>query len=167
MTFKTLPDYVAEAGKAAIGARLRRLSNWVDTDARKLYADQGVAFEQRWLGILDLLSSHEPLTVGELAAALGISHPSVSESRQSLVKAGLVALETDAKDQRRRALRLTAAGRALVERLQPLWAAFDEVAIEIDGEAGNVQAALEKLETVLRAKSFYERVKERFEPRSE
>ena len=153
-----LPDYVAEAGPAAVGARLRRLSAWVDGDARRLYADFGVAFEQRWLGLLDLLARHGPLTVGELAEALGISHPSVSQSRQSLAKAGLIAWEADAADQRRRKLRLTAAGHNLVAGLAPLWAALDEAAIEIDREAGEAVAALARLEAVLRARPLYERV---------
>lgn len=153
-----LPDYVAEAGPAAIGARLRRLSAWVDGDARRLYADFGVAFEQRWLGLLDLLAQHGPLTVGELAGALGISHPSVSQSRQSLARAGLIDWEADSADQRRRKLRLTGAGRALVARLGPLWTALDEAAVEIDREAGEVVAALARLEAVLRERSIYERV---------
>jgi MarR family transcriptional regulator, organic hydroperoxide resistance regulator len=156
-----LPDYVREAGPAAIGARLRRLSNEVDGDARRLYAEFGVVFEQRWLGLLDLLSRHGPLTVGELAGALGISHPSVSQSRQSLARAGLIAWERDGQDQRRRKLRLTEEGSALVARLAPLWQALDEAAKEIDREAGSAVAALERLEGVLRARSVYDRVRER------
>jgi MarR family transcriptional regulator, organic hydroperoxide resistance regulator len=161
---KQVPDYVKEAGPAALGARLRRLSHEVDGDARRLYAEFGIAFEQRWLGLLDLLSSHGPLTVGELAAALGISHPSVSQSRQSLAKAGLIAWEADAKDQRRRKLRLTEEGAALVARLAPLWQALDEAAIGVDREAGSIVAALARLEDVLRAKPLYERVRERLRP---
>ena len=161
MTREAISDYVAEAGPAAIGARLRRLSGLLDGDARRLYAEFGVAFEQRWLGLLDLLASHGPLTVGELAASLGISHPSVSQSRQSLAKAGLVDWKADDGDQRRRKLRLTKEGRALVRRLQPLWGALDEAAIEIDREAGHILTALEALERVLRARPLYERVKAR------
>jgi DNA-binding MarR family transcriptional regulator len=156
-----LPDYVQEAGPAAIGARLRRLSSWLDGDARRLYAESGIAFEQRWLGLLDLLSAHGPLTVGELATSLGISHPSVSQSRQSLARAGLIAWDRDEGDGRRRKLRLTEEGRAMVERLAPLWAALDVAAIEIDREAGDVRAALEALEAALRRKPLYERVKEK------
>ena len=160
---KTLPDYVGDAGPAALGARLRRLSAAVDADARRVYADFGVDFEQRWLGLLDLLSSHGALTVGELAASLGISHPSVSQSRDSLAKAGLVAWETDAGDRRRRKLRLTADGAALVRRLRPLWAALDVAATELDREAGGVVDTLETLEQALRRRPLYERVRDRLE----
>ena len=158
-----LPDYVTEAGPAAIGARLRRLSAAVDADARRVYARFGIDFEQRWLGLLDLLSSHGSLTVGEIAASLGISHPSVSQSRDSLVKAGLVGWETDEGDRRRRKLRLTPKGAALVRKLRPVWAALDEAATEVDREAGHVVEALKTLEEVLRARPLYDRVCERLD----
>jgi len=158
---RILPDYVKEAGAAALGARLRRLSGLLDGDARRLYEEYGVAFEQRWLGLLDLLSTRGPLTVGELASSLGISHPSVSQSRQSLTRAGLIAWDRDESDGRRRRLRLTGKGIALVARLAPLWAALDEAAIEIDREAGDAKAALEALEATLRTKPLYERVKQK------
>lgn len=155
-----LPDYVRSAGSAALGARLRRLSAALDADARRIYAEAGIAFEQRWLGLLDLLSSHGPLTVGELAASLGISHPSVSQSRDSLAKAGLIAWEADEEDGRRRRLRLTTEGEALVRRLRPLWDALDRAAVALDEEAGHIAAALDRLEERLKGRGLYERVTE-------
>jgi DNA-binding MarR family transcriptional regulator len=136
------------------------LSAALDADARRVYAEAGVAFEQRWLGLLDLLSSHGPLTVGELAASLGISHPSVSQSRDSLAKAGLIAWEADESDGRRRRLRLTKEGEALVRRLRPLWAALDRAAETLDAEAGGVAAVLDRLEERLADQGLYERVGE-------
>jgi DNA-binding MarR family transcriptional regulator len=153
-----LPDYVQSAGAAALGALLRRLSAALDADARRIYAEYGIAFEQRWLGVLDLLSSHGPLTVGELAASLGISHPSVSQTRDSLARAGLVDWEVVEGDGRRRKLRLTTEGAGLVRRLQPLWKALDEAAVELDREAGHVVAGLHALEGALRERSLFERV---------
>lgn len=158
------PDYVRDGGAAAIGARLRRLSERVDGEARRLHANAGLKFEQRWLGVLDLLSGHGPMAVGELALSLGISHPSVSQTRQSLAKAGLIAWESDGEDGRRRLLRLTGEGERLVRRLRPLWLALDSAAIELESEAGGVLAALERLEAALGRRSLYDRVSERIEP---
>lgn len=153
-------DYVKAAGSAALGARLRRLSERIDGDARRFYAAAGIAFEQRWLGILDLLSDG-PKSVGHLAASLGISHPSISESRRSLVTAGLIEEQVDETDRRRRLLRLSPAGKALVTRLRPLWRLLDEAAIELDIEAGGVTAALARLEAALDRKTFQSRVTDR------
>jgi DNA-binding MarR family transcriptional regulator len=157
MESRKLPDYVESAGAAAIGARLRRLSAALDTDARRLYAAHGIAFEQRWLGTLDLLSSHGPLTVGELASALGISHPSVSQTRDSLAKAGLIGWEPDESDGRRRGLRLTDEGADLVRRLRPLWQALDDAAVQLDRDAGQAMAGLRALEEAQKQRSLYER----------
>ena len=153
-------DYVEEAGSAALGGRLRRLSERVDGEARRIYAEQGIAFEQRWLGLLDLLSAG-PKSVGELAQALGISHPSVSESRRSLASAGLIDWQVDERDRRRKLLRLSPAGEDLVGRLRPLWSLLDDVAREVDVEAGGVTASLARLEAALDRRPFSERVLER------
>lgn len=154
------PDYVQDAGAAAIGARLRRMSERIDADARRLYAEAGSPFEQRWLGVLDLLSQ-QPMSVGELSVRLGISHPSVSETRNSLEKAGLIHAQPDPEDGRRRLLNLTQAGVNLVQRLRPLWRALDQAAIEVETEAGKVLVALERLERALARRSIYDRVKAR------
>jgi DNA-binding MarR family transcriptional regulator len=137
------------ADGAALGARLRRLSERIDRELAALYAARGEAIEQRWFGTLDLLDKFGPLSVGELAEAMGITHVSVSQTRQSLQDAGLVALEGDPNDRRRRLLQLTPAGRALVDRLRPLWDALSSSARELDAEAGGVVAVLDRLEAAL------------------
>lgn len=151
-------DYNKSLGGAALGGRLRRLSERVDRDANRVYAAFGVDFEQRWLGVLDQLVVFGPMSVNELAKALAISHPSVSQTRNSLRKAGLIVERADPADGRRRTLHLTAKGKALVAKLQPAWAVLDQVGIAINAEAGDVVAALNRLEDVLDRKSIFDRV---------
>lgn len=153
----TRGDYVRSQGSAAIGGRLRRLSERIDRDAGRVYADVGVTFEQRWFGVIHALFRHGPLSVGEVADLLGISHASVSQTRQSLAGAGLVAPQGDPDDGRRRTLHLTNAGRKLVERLTPIWEVLNTVAVELDAEARGVVDALERLEQALDRESLYDR----------
>ena len=61
-------DYTRKYGPAAIGARLRRLSESIDEDAGRIYADLGIEFQQRWVGILEHLDGRGAQSVGELAA---------------------------------------------------------------------------------------------------
>jgi DNA-binding MarR family transcriptional regulator len=159
-------DYVRSQGGAAIGARLRRLSERIDRDAGQIYADMGVVFEQRWFGLIHALARHGPLSVGEVADLLGISHASVSQTRQSLIRAGLLAPQGDPDDGRRRTLHLTAAGRKLIARLTPIWNVLSEVAIELDTEAGGVVAALERLESALDHESLHVRAQRLLERHS-
>lgn len=153
-------DYHRSLGGAAIGARLRRLSERVDRDATRVYAELGVAFEQRWMGVLDQLSRRDGLSVKELAETLGISHPSVSQTRASLLAAGLIEDQPDPTDGRRRTLQLTSAGRALVAGLRPVWDALEQASRDLDDEAQNAVAALDRLEVALDRRSLFDRVKD-------
>jgi DNA-binding MarR family transcriptional regulator len=147
-------------GGAAIGALLRRLSDRIDRDAGRVYATLGVSFEQRWMGVLDLLARQGPMSVKELADDLKISHPSVSQTRGSLLAAGLVAERPDPTDGRRRTLYLTPEGQALVETLAPTWAALDKVGRALNAEAGDVVSVLIGLEAALDRASILDRAAE-------
>jgi DNA-binding MarR family transcriptional regulator len=153
-----MKDHIAELGGAALGARLRRLSAAIDADAARIYAARGIRFEQRWFGVINQLALAGPLSVRQLADLLGITHASVSETRQSLEVAGLIASQVDPSDGRRRVLTLSPSGEALVAQLQPLWDAFDEAARELDAEAGGVTEALARLEQALAQRSLHERI---------
>jgi DNA-binding MarR family transcriptional regulator len=145
-------------GGAALGARLRRLSEAIDRDATRAYATLGIPFEQRWFGVLNQLTLAGPMTVSELAAALRITRASVSQARQSLEDAGLVAAEEHPSDARQRHLVLTAAGAKLVRRLQPLWQAMHDAALELNAEAGNAVATLDRLDEALARQSLFDRI---------
>lgn len=151
-------DYVSSMRGAAIGARLRRLSVLIDAQAARVYDACGVTFEQRWFGVVNQLALNGPMGVGDLAEALGVSHPSISETRQSLERAGLITLDPDPADARRRTLALSAAGEVLVARLTPVWRQLDAAAKELDEEAGQVVEALSRLEAALERRSLQARV---------
>ncbi len=152
-------DYNQQQGGATIGARLRRLSERIDRDANRVYASLGLEFEQRWMGTLNQLSLNGSMSVNALAAALGISHPSVSQTRRSLLDAGLIVEHADPLDGRRRGLVLTVAGKALVARLQPVWAALDTAALALNAEAGDLVPGLSLLDRALNQQSLFERVR--------
>ena len=153
-------DYSRGEGGQALGARLRRLSERIDGDVGRIYAAQGVTFEQRWFGVLNQMILQGPTTVGEIAAAMRITHVSVSQSCRSLEKAGLIRAAPDPADARRRTLSLTPAGEALVQQMAPLWQALKAVAAELNDEAGNVVSALDRLDDALARKSIFDRIQE-------
>ena len=146
--------------EAAVGARLRRLSELLERDAGRLYDDAGVVFEQRWFGVLNQLALRGPATVSELAKALRITHASVSQTRRSLELAGLVVSKPDTQDRRKRHLRMSRKGRALWSRLTAVWDALEVVARQLDKEAGGVIAALDRFDAALQRSSLYDRATE-------
>ena len=154
-------DYTRKYGPAAMGARLRRLSESIDEDAGRIYVDLGIDFQQRWVGILEQLHDRGAQSVGELAASLGIRHSSVSQTRRSLEEAGLVESDVDPEDGRSRLLRLSVSGKQLVRRLQPLWTILNATSLELDKEAGQVINALDRLDRALARLSLYDRVRQK------
>ena len=154
-------DYPASQGGAAIGARLRRLSERIDRGADRLYAELNIDFQQRWFGTLNQLVLHGSLSVSEIADALGVTHAAVSQTRAALAERGLIEAQTDPNDARRRTLALSASGKKLVKRLAPVWAALNDVGRELDREAGRAVETLEKLEAALDRKGLAERVRDK------
>lgn len=147
-------------GGAVIGAYLRRLSERIDSEANRVYAQLDVAFEQRWMGVLDLLVKRGPMSVNEIARELKISHPSVSQTRASLMTSNIVAERPDPTDRRRRILYLTRKGEELVDRLMPVWAALEQAGEALNAEAGDVVRLLKRLEAALERQSIVDRVNE-------
>ncbi|GAM98598.1 transcriptional regulator of MarR family [alpha proteobacterium U9-1i] len=124
-----------------------------------MYAELGIDFEQRWFGVLNQISLHGAMSVSELADALGVTHAAVSQTRGALADRGLIEANADPEDARRRALGLSAAGKKLVKRLVPVWAALNDAARELDREAGRAVETLAKLEAALDRKGLAERVR--------
>jgi MarR family transcriptional regulator, organic hydroperoxide resistance regulator len=152
-------DYARSKGGAALGARLRRLSERIDREVAQIYAERGIQFEQRWYGVLNQIVLREPIAVTDVASALRISHVSVSQASSSLERAGLIVIVADPGDGRRRLLTLSVAGRKLVDELRPLWKTLDAVAERLNAEAGDVVTLLDRLDDSLAASSFGDRVR--------
>ncbi len=154
-------DYSRSFRGSALAARLRRASEHLDRDGTRVYAARNVRFEQRWYGILRQLIANGPMSVGAIAAVLRITHVSVSEASRSLEKAGIVVSTTAPDDRRKRNLGLTDQGRAMAEDLAPVWDAFNAAASELNDEAGDIVALLDRLDDALARRSMFDRIMQR------
>lgn len=150
-------DGVKSYGAFALGGRLRRLSDRIDRDAKSIYEKMGIEFEQRWFPVFNCLRGGEAMSVTEIADHLSISHVSVSVTRKSLEAAQLVTSIADKHDGRRFNLALTEKGKALSEKLGPLFEALDLAAADLNAEADNPITAIARLEDALNRKSLSER----------
>lgn len=143
--------------KKAIGKHLRQLSALIDKEAKQVYAARGIQFEQRWFGFLNQLVINGPMTVKAISEALGITHVSVSETRKSLHASGLIQSTASETDGRQKLINLSPEGIKLTETLSPIWAALSKSSEELNAEAGDVSAALERLDLALKRKSLIAR----------
>lgn len=98
------------------------------------------------LRILTMLASREPVTLSELAEAVGLHLSRASRACDRLVDAGLVAREDDPADRRSLRLTLTGPGRAIVtEVTRARRAAVQPAVRRLDAAArADLVAALER-----------------------
>lgn len=154
-------DFTRQKGAGAFGTRLRRLSERLDRDVSKLYEASGIDFEPRWYPVVALLDEREPLGVTQIAAALGLSHPAVSQVVRQLTEAGLVASSRDESDERRRLLTLTNTARKRMGDLEPLWSAIALATEQLIGdEVPGLLILLDELDKALDTKGLGDRVHE-------
>lgn len=146
-------------GAAAFGTKLRRLSERLDREVLAIYRDAGVRFEPRWFAVFSALRDLGPLTVGELAQRLAISHPAVSQVRAALQREGLIDSLPDPADGRSHRLALSRHGEETARRLEPLWAAISAATQQLLAEAApGLLAELDHLNQGLAARGLRDRV---------
>src|SRR5689334_17956396 len=114
----------------AIAEQFRRISRNLRASSNEDWTSLSLTRAQ--LRILAQLRQDGPAAVGQLAAHLSVTLPSITATVDRLVRAGLVSREDDPNDRRRVINMLTASGTALIERLQ-------------EGKRARLIAALEQL----------------------
>lgn len=144
-------SYLSEMGVLSLGSQLKAISDQLYAMADAAYAQAGIPLQGRWFPILKLLHDRGPMTVGEIATAVGQTHSAISQLTNRLVREGWVSTASDAGDRRTRRLTLTAQAAAMVREAKPLWRAMQEVLQERVQAAGlDGQRTLDGLATVAR-----------------
>ena len=99
-----------QSSPQAIAQRLSALFETLDDHRHVDRADRATR------ALLAAVASHEPATLGQVAAASARGAPAASRAVEALVQAGLVDRTPDPTNRRRLALRLTEQGRALLNQ---------------------------------------------------
>ena len=157
----SLHDY----GSLLLGSRLRKVSEALYGGVDEVYRSAGVDLPSRCFPILFLLRDHGSLGISELAQKLGQTHPAVSQMSRKLLLHRLVRESPDPKDDRRRLLALSARGRSVMQRLEPVWKAI--VAAVADLEADHpLSQHLTAIDRALETRGFAARIRSRLEDAS-
>ncbi len=155
-----MADIIRQQRELALASRLKRLHERLVREASQVYREIDVNFEARWFAVFYALGRTAPLSVVELARELHITHTAVNQVAGELIRHGLVSQGRDRRDARRRLLRLTAKGRSVFARLEPVWAAVVEANREWLQDAGvDLLAALDRVEDALEERSIYDRLR--------
>ncbi|MGZ3184467.1 MAG: MarR family winged helix-turn-helix transcriptional regulator [Telluria sp.] len=118
-----------------LGTKLRHLIDLLDGAVNAAYGEAGLSYRPRYTPVLRALLAREPATIGELAEAAGITQPAATQTVGLMHKDGLLSIEPGA-DARRKLVRLSPAGRALVPELERCWRVTNAASAALEAELG-------------------------------
>src|SRR5437762_1215379 len=111
-------DVVAELGFLALGTRLKRLAEQLQSGVAEVLTESGENVQPGQLPLLVAIDRGGSLTVASLVEAIGVSQPAVSRMLGTLQRSGFVTLEADPNDARVRRAMLTARSRQLLSDIR-------------------------------------------------
>lgn len=124
-------DFVSELGCLGFTMRLKRISDALIHDGRRMYREMGLDIEPNWYVIFRLLKREGRLTVTEIADRILWAHPSVIAITNKMIKAGYLHSIRHETDNRKRELDLTKKAEEMLPQFERIWDA---------GERGVIQA---------------------------
>lgn len=152
-------NVINESGILALSTRLQRLSEQLRRDGFQIYKANGIHFEPKWFPVIYTLHFKPVLSVVELAAEIGYTHPSTISLLKELEKEKLIRSKKDKQDERKRLILLTEKGKKLLQQMQPVWQTMVNALTELTNTSNNIMRAIEEVETQLNDKSFMDRTK--------
>lgn len=153
-------NIIDEIGILAISTRLQRLSEQLRKDGALIYKSFDIDFEPKWFPVIYTLHIKEMLSVVEIASEIGYSHPSTISLLKELEKQKIISSKKDKLDERKRLIVLTAKGKELVVKMQPVWTVMRNALNEITDNQNNLLRAIEETEQKLAIQGFFQRISE-------
>lgn len=150
-------NVINETGILALSTRLQRLSEQLRKDGALLYKTFGIDFEPKWFPVIYTLYHKEVLSVVEIAAEIGYTHPSTISLLRELEKQKLIRSKKDKADERKRLIMLTPKGQELILQMKPVWEIMTTILTEIAANQNNLLKAIEEAEEKLANQSFLQR----------
>ena len=159
-------DFLRELGTISFVTRLKRISDAMLHDGRRIYKQFGYDIEPNWFVIFKLLERYGELTVTEIADKIGFRHPSVIAIVNKMLKLGYLTEKKSPADSRKRILTLTPKAKEKLPEFEKIWnagtAGFKRML-----DSSDAFAFLETLEDKINEKGFRKRTLEELDRLSE
>jgi DNA-binding MarR family transcriptional regulator/GNAT superfamily N-acetyltransferase len=153
-------DFFDEVGPAALGSRLRRLTDTMTSQAAEVYDLYHLPFEPRWFPVFCTVAQEPGRHVGDIAERIGQTHAAVSQVVKDLAKHDLVVVQRGEADQRRSVVALSEKGATLWPALQQQTADVRQATEALLAETRhNLWLAIGEMEYALSRQSLGSRVK--------
>ncbi len=161
MVIALTEDIVRSLGFLCLGSRFRRIGERLQADTQQIMEELDVSLQSAQYPFLAAIDRAGPLTIGELAQAVGISQPGVTRTVSQLLEAGYVDMQASAEDQRRRLISLTSKGQQLIDHSKEfVWPRIEQAVRELCGHlSGPILQQLAAIEDGLAEASLRQRAK--------
>ncbi|MVT10677.1 MarR family winged helix-turn-helix transcriptional regulator [Chitinophaga tropicalis] len=150
-------NVIDEIGVLAVSTRMQRLADQIRKDGLLIYKASNIDFEPKWFPVIYSLYRRSVMSVVELAAEIGYSHPSTISLLKELEKKKLIRSKKDKTDERKRLLVLTEKGEELIRQMQPVWKVMTEALEALTDTQNNIMKAIEEVEQKMAEQSFFQR----------
>lgn len=124
-------DFLKELQFVGFTARMKRISDSLMYDARKIYEDLNIGIEPNWHLIFLLLKTEGQLTVTEIAQKLGFSHPAIIKIIKKMKEKGYIESITDRNDSRKQLLQLSEKSIKELPLFEKEWRAIEQIIEDI------------------------------------
>jgi len=152
-------DKLQQFQELAFGSRLKRLSDTLMKDAKKVYKHLYIDFEPTLMPVFKTIADENEISIGEIASFLDISQPAITQFINALQKKKLLKIIPDIHDKRKKNVALSKKGIETFDKLQPIWKVIEEqlTAITTNTPTSFMNHLLET-ENKQKQKSLYDRV---------
>lgn len=128
-------DIVRAMGFLCLGSRFRRIGERLQADTQQIMEELDVSLQSAQYPFLAAIDRAGPLTIGELAQAVGITQPGATRTVSQLLELGYVDMQASTEDQRRRLISLTSKGQELIDySKKSVWPRIEQAVRELCGD---------------------------------
>lgn len=161
-------DKFLELQELGFGSRMKRLSDTLMRDVKRVYKSLYIDFDPYLFPIYKTISDRDSISVGEISEALQITQPAVTQFINTLLKKELIVISPDENDKRKKLISLSKKGIELKERLIPIWKIMqEELTSFIDRNPTSFMNHIRLTEQQQQERSLYERIMTRIREKVE
>ncbi|MFY0631082.1 MAG: bifunctional helix-turn-helix transcriptional regulator/GNAT family N-acetyltransferase [Flavobacteriaceae bacterium] len=161
-------DKFIEFKELGFGSRMKRLSDTLMRDVKRVYKSLYIDFDPSLFPIFKTINDEGLVCIGDITNVLQISQPAVTQFTNTLLKKGLINISSDEFDKRKKLISLSKQGKELVKKLKPVWEIMqEELSKFIDREPTSFMDHIKRTEKRQEENSLYNRIMARIRDKVE
>ena len=160
-------DSIKSLGELSLGSRLKRVSELLMKTISGIYQSFNIDFDPYLFPAFHSIAQSKTITNTLLCEVLQTSQPAVTQTINKLVQKGLVKLEIDTVDKRKKIISLSPKGSVLHIKVQPLWRSVDKAVKEMTQQpADSLLEHIDLFEEAIKSGDFSKAIIEHMEQES-